>query len=93
MGTPAHSIRDVAKQRWKPDDEVAGRMAAVRAKQDLIDRLTAEIKADLTALAIPTGGPAPVAALAELLGVERKTIYAYIGMPMASSKRKTGNES
>jgi hypothetical protein len=85
MGTAADYAPRVAKRKWEPPTpELAERLEALRAKHAQLDVILGEVKDEVTALAEGTDGPAvPIAALAELLGVERKTIYRYTGRPMS----------
>lgn len=83
MGTQDQYARPVARAKWTPPNgEVAARIDALVSKYKLRDQIEAECKADLAVLADPDGDAVPIAALAERLGVERKTIYRHLGRSM-----------
>lgn len=81
MGTVDQYAQRVPKKKWTPpNDEVTAQMQASKAKYDEIEATMAEIKADVLAF-VALG--APVITLAELYGVQRKTIYRWMGQEMS----------
>ncbi|MFI2663375.1 hypothetical protein [Micromonospora carbonacea] len=71
------------RPRWTPpDDEVAARINEVVERYKRWHQAEAEYKALLAEVADPDKDNAPIAHLADRLGVERKTVYRHLGKPM-----------
>jgi hypothetical protein len=83
MDTATRYPRRVARAKWTPPNpEVAAEIDAVVADFERIREDETKAKARLAKLADPTGPAVPIAHLAERLGVERKTVYRYLGRSM-----------
>lgn len=83
MGTVVAYPRRVAKARYVPPSEQAASEIdeMVRLYQHL-QETEAQYKAKLAACVDPAGPAAPIAYLAERLGVTRKTVYRHLGRTM-----------
>jgi hypothetical protein len=73
----------VPKGKWKPEGDVLERLERARERYREIDTIMEEVKATVSDIGDQDGPiAAPVNALAEFFGVQRKTIYRWMGQEM-----------
>ena len=84
VGTPAPYAERVSKSRYSPPTpEVAAEIEAVVSLRQKVLDTEAEYRRRLAALIDQQGDwKVPVAHIATLLDVERKTVYRHAGRPM-----------
>jgi hypothetical protein len=91
MGTVAPYSRDVPTKKWMPPDEAtAAHLQKLKDLHEETKALLAQldskmdlIKIGVTEIGDKAGIAAPVNALAEFFGVQRKTIYRWMGQEMS----------
>ena len=82
MGTVDPYAERVPKQRYTPEsEEIAARAERVAELYRAWGAAEAEYKRLLSEVAKPAG-PVPISYLAELIGIERKTVYRHLGRSM-----------
>jgi len=83
---PATDDKNAAgRAPWSPPTpEIAERLEALKERSDELQHLRAEIKAMTKALAIMYyEAGAPITIIAAELGLDRKTVYRFLGRPMS----------
>jgi hypothetical protein len=84
METQTRYPRRMSRQKYSPPD--AATAARIRKAVRLYEqyrKIEAEYRALLSELVDPTKDDVPVAYMAELLGIERKTVYRHTGRSMS----------
>jgi transcriptional regulator of acetoin/glycerol metabolism len=79
MGTPTGYPQRMPRSPWSPNSDQTRLLAALHRAAEKRAAAEAELRA---ALAACEQADIPIARLAKELGVERKTVYRYLGRPM-----------